>query len=172
MSQAGMRFSQPTDQLGQTHPAGSLLCLGLFVMVETWTSAGGREFNVVVPTGNFGNILAAYYGKRLGLPIKKLICASNMNNVLTEFSTGVYNRKREFYQTISPSMDILISSNLERPLELAQEDTDRVKALMNDLQKTGVYRLPTDLLEKLGADFWGGYRHRRRDQTGYGRGFR
>ena len=77
----------------------------------------GDIVNVVVPTGNFGNILAAYYAKRMGLPVKRLVCASNVNNVLTEFfKTGVYNRNREFHKTISPSMDILISSNLERLL--------------------------------------------------------
>lgn len=160
MSQAGMRFSSANSiNWGRLIPQVVYYVWAYLSWVREGSLQAGEEFNVVVPTGNFGNILAAYYGKRLGLPIKKLICASNMNNVLTEFlRTGVYNRKREFYQTISPSMDILISSNLERLLfELAQKDTERVKTLMKELQETGVYRLPADLLEQLGADFWGGY---------------
>ena len=85
--------------------------------------------NVVVPTGNFGNILAAYYARRMGLPIQKLICASNANNVLTDFlQTGKYDRNRSFYTTMSPSMDILISSNLERLLfDLCGRDDAHVR---------------------------------------------
>lgn len=86
----------------------------------------GQEINIVVPTGNFGNILAAYYAKKMGLPVHKLICASNANNVLTEFlRTGVYDRNRQFFTTISPSMDILVSSNLERLLyDLTGRDSE------------------------------------------------
>ena len=87
----------------------------------------GDEINVVVPTGNFGNILAAYYAKEMGVPIKKLVCASNANNVLTDFlRTGTYNRVRDFYTTVSPSMDILISSNLERLLFLLSGMDDAI----------------------------------------------
>lgn len=90
----------------------------------------GEKINVVVPTGNFGNILAAYYAKLMGIPVNKLICASNSNNVLTDFiNTGVYDRNRKFYTTVSPSMDILISSNLERLLYHLSGDND---AVIND----------------------------------------
>lgn len=104
--------------------------------------------NFVVPCGNFGNILAAYYAKRMGLPIKQLIVASNENNVLTEFfSDGVYNSNREFFKTISPSMDILVSSNLERLLyEVCDHDTDYIKALMERLSDCGEYSLDEDIL--------------------------
>ncbi|MEG0457709.1 MAG: threonine synthase, partial [Oscillospiraceae bacterium] len=86
-------------------------------MIKTGEIKIGEKINFCVPTGNFGNILAGYYAKLMGLPVNKFICASNSNNVLTDFiNTGVYNKNREFYQTISPSMDILISSNLERLL--------------------------------------------------------
>ena len=96
----------------------------------------GDKMNVVVPTGNFGNILAAYYARRMGLPIQKLICASNANNVLTDFlQTGKYDRNRSFYTTMSPSMDILISSNLERLLfDLCGQDDAQVRAWMDSLQ--------------------------------------
>ena len=89
--------------------------------------------NFTVPTGNFGNILAGYYAKRMGLPVGKLVCASNANNVLTEFlQTGIYDRRRSFYQTLSPSMDILVSSNLERLLYHLTEDTAQVAAWMKE----------------------------------------
>ncbi len=103
----------------------------------------GDKINVVVPTGNFGNILAAYYAKRMGLPIAKLICASNENNVLTDFiNTGVYDRKREFHTTISPSMDILISSNLERFLfDISGGNDEMVSKLMKKLNEDGSYEV-------------------------------
>ncbi len=103
----------------------------------------GEKINIAVPTGNFGNILAGYYAKVMGIPIDKLICASNKNNVLTDFiNTGVYNRNREFYVTNSPSMDILISSNLERFLyEISGRDGKIIHSLMNRLQLKGEYEL-------------------------------
>ena len=103
----------------------------------------GEKVNFAVPTGNFGNILAAYYAMRMGLPVGKLICASNKNNILTDFiATGVYDKRREFYKTMSPSMDILISSNLERLLfEISGRDAARVRALMDALSQEGVYTL-------------------------------
>ena len=115
----------------------------------------GDEINVVVPTGNFGNILAAYYAKEMGVPIKKLICASNSNDVLTEFlKTGVYNRVRDFYTTISPSMDILISSNLERLLFLLSSMDDvKVNAWMKELKESGKYRVGDEVLSKIKAVF-------------------
>lgn len=120
--------------------------------------AMGDKINVCVPTGNFGNILAAYYAKRMGLPIDKLICASNKNNVLTEFITsGVYNKNRAFHTTISPSMDILISSNLERLLfALYQNDDAALIALMEDLQTEGCYRVSEPVLRQLQQQFYGG----------------
>lgn len=118
----------------------------------------GDEINVVVPTGNFGNILAAYYAKEMGVPIKKLICASNSNDVLTEFlKTGVYNRVRDFYTTISPSMDILISSNLERLLFLLSSMDDvKVNAWMKELKESGKYRVGDEVLSKIKAVFEAG----------------
>ncbi|AWB10301.1 L-threonine synthase [Thermodesulfobium acidiphilum] len=114
------------------------------------------EINFVVPTGNFGNILAGYYAKKMGLPIKKLICASNSNNVLTDFiNNGIYNRKRKFYKTISPSMDILISSNLERLLyDLSNSDSNYILNLMIQLKENGEYKINNDLHSKIKNLFW------------------
>ncbi len=115
-------------------------------------------FNIVVPTGNFGNILAAYYAKMMGVPVNKLICASNANNVLTDFiNTGVYDRNRTFHTTISPSMDILISSNLERMLfELCNRDDKLVAKLQEDLSKNGKYKVREDVHKKFAELFFGG----------------
>ena len=114
-----------------------------------------KQINFVVPTGNFGNILAAYYAYKMGVPVNKLICASNRNKVLTDFfETGVYDKNREFYLTSSPSMDILISSNLERLIyEIAG---DKTAAFMKDLKEKGKYKLTKEMKEKLGS-FTGGY---------------
>lgn len=119
----------------------------------------GDKVNFVVPTGNFGNILAAYYAKQMGLPIKKLICASNRNNILTDFiNTGVYDKNRSFYTTSSPSMDILISSNLERLLfELYNRDQSKVTLLMDSLSRSGKYTIDDEIKEKLQSDFYGGF---------------
>lgn len=117
------------------------------------------KINFVVPTGNFGNILAAYYAKKMGLPINKLICASNENNVLTEFiQSGTYNRIREFKKTISPSMDILISSNLERLLyEIVDHDSVKVMDWMGELSHTGAYTVDNKIKADLSETFWAGY---------------
>ena len=119
----------------------------------------GDEINFVVPTGNFGDILAGYYAKMIGLPVHQLICASNTNHVLTDFlSTGIYDRNRDFIQTISPSMDILISSNLERLLYyMSGKDTAFVKKCMDDLKETGKYQIPGDILSKIQDLFGCGY---------------
>lgn len=119
----------------------------------------GDKINICVPTGNFGNILAAYYAKKMGLPVNKLICASNSNNVLSEFiKTGEYNKNREFYTTVSPSMDILISSNLERLLfDLTDNDAEKVSEWMNALKTDGVYTVDDSVKEKLSDIFWGAY---------------
>ena len=130
-------------------------------LVSSDQIAMGDEVNFAVPTGNFGNILAAYYAKRMGLPVKKLVCASNKNNILTDFiKTGVYDKRREFYKTMSPSMDILISSNLERLLfELSGREPMRVKLRMDKLKEEGVYEIYEEEREKIqslfAADFCG-----------------
>lgn len=119
----------------------------------------GEKVNIVVPTGNFGNILAAYYAKKMGLPIHKLICASNANDVLTDFiRTGTYDRNRSFYTTISPSMDILISSNLERLLyDLSGCDDAKVRGWMDSLKTTGSYTVDSDVLTAIHDLFYGGF---------------
>ena len=115
----------------------------------------GDEVNFSVPTGNFGDILAGYLAKRLGLPVGALICASNANNVLTDFiRTGIYDRRRPLLKTTSPSMDILVSSNLERLLYLLSGDTKLVAGLMRELNTQGVYTVPAQLLEKIQSQFW------------------
>ncbi len=119
----------------------------------------GDLMNVVVPTGNFGNILAAWYAKTMGLPIGKLICASNTNNVLTEFiRMGVYNKNRDFVATISPSMDILISSNLERFLyDITEGDDIRIKHWMDELAQMGHYDVGCEVKAKIHEHFYAGY---------------
>jgi threonine synthase len=128
-------------------------------LVEQGKIKLGEKMNVVVPTGNFGNILAAYYAKEMGVPIKKLICASNANNVLTDFiNTGVYNKNREFFMTASPSMDILISSNLERLLFLLSGmDDGFVSDVMKKLYETGKYEVPSNVLSALQESFAAGF---------------
>ena len=114
----------------------------------------GEKIDFCVPTGNFGNILAAYYAKRMGLPVGKLICASNSNDVLTEFiCTGVYDRNRPFHATMSPSMDILISSNLERLLYLLSGSDETVRGYMRQLSETGRYAVTPELHEKIQESF-------------------
>lgn len=128
-------------------------------LVEQGEISLGEQVNVVVPTGNFGNILAAYYAKGMGLPVSKLICASNRNKVLTDFlRTGVYDKNREFHTTPSPSMDILISSNLERLLyDLCGKDDAQIREWFSALAKEGRYSVTPEVLSKLRAGFYGGY---------------
>lgn len=121
---------------------------------EGKTGADGAV-NFCVPTGNFGNILAAWYAREMGVPIRKLICASNSNNVLTDFiRTGVYDRRREFFTTSSPSMDILISSNLERLLRIFAGSDIKVKTLMNELKSKGEYTVGDDVKKYFDELFW------------------
>ena len=116
------------------------------------------KVNFVVPTGNFGDILAGYIAKILGLPVDKFICASNDNNVLTDFiNTGVYDKNRRLYKTISPSMDILVSSNLERLLFLLSDDSSYIKSLMTELNEKGRYKISDALLSKIKENFVGYY---------------
>jgi len=123
-------------------------------LLDAGKIALGDEVNFSVPTGNFGDILAGYFAKLLGLPVGKLICASNANNVLTDFiRTGTYNRLRPLLKTTSPSMDILVSSNLERLLYLLSGDTALVAELMAKLNKEGAYTVPDALLQKIQSEF-------------------
>ena len=117
----------------------------------------GDKVNFSVPTGNFGDILAGYLAKKMGLPVGKLICASNANNVLTDFiRTGTYDRRRPLYKTTSPSMDILVSSNLERLLYLMSGDTALVASLMKQLNTDGIYTVPESLRNAIAQEFWAG----------------
>ncbi len=127
-------------------------------LLKTGEISPGETVNVCVPTGNFGDILAAYYAKGIGVPLGKLICASNANNVLTDFlSTGVYDRNRPFYTTISPSMDILISSNLERLLFHLADAPEEVGGWMEQLAAEGRYQVSDKVLKKLKAHFAAGF---------------
>ncbi len=133
----------------------------------------GDKVNFSVPTGNFGDILAGYLAKKLGLPVGRLICASNANNVLTDFiSTGTYDRRRPLLKTTSPSMDILVSSNLERLLYLLSGDTALVAGLMQQLKDEGAYTVPADLLAKIQAEFCASYCDDARAEEIMGRVFR
>ncbi|MBK5246880.1 MAG: threonine synthase, partial [Peptostreptococcaceae bacterium] len=127
-------------------------------LIEKGIIKPGEKMNVVVPTGNFGNILAAYYAREMGIGINKFICASNENKVLTDFlNSGEYNINRDFYLTNSPSMDILISSNLERLLyHLSGNNGEEIKGLMENLDKEKVYKVSSRIKEGL-KDFYGGY---------------
>lgn len=127
-------------------------------LIKKGETKAGDEINICVPTGNFGNILAAYLAKRMGLPIKKLICASNMNNVLTDFiESGVYDKNRRFYTTISPSMDILISSNLERLLYLISNDDSLVASYMESLRTDGKYAVSEKIKNEIQSSFAAGF---------------
>jgi threonine synthase len=143
-------------------------------MVSTGKVKRGQKINICVPTGNFGNILAAYYAIRCGLPVSKLICASNINKVLTDFiRTGVYDRRREFLKTESPSMDILISSNLERLLfELVDRNPQEVSNWMNQLSTQGWYRIPKDALDQLQPLFYGGFADHKETSMAIGKAFK
>lgn len=127
-------------------------------MIASGQITNGEKINFTVPTGNFGNILAAYYAMEMGLPVNKLICASNANNVLTEFiTTGRYNRVRQFHTTVSPSMDILVSSNLERLLfHLAGNNSDTTRELFAALSEKGEYTVSEDMLGKIQKVFAAG----------------
>lgn len=128
-------------------------------LVSSGQIAQGDKVDFAVPTGNFGNILAAYYAKQMGLPVGKLICASNRNNVLTEFiAKGTYDSKRPFFKTMSPSMDILISSNLERLIfEISGRDASLTETRMKSLSSTGKYSVRAEELKAIRATFYAGY---------------
>ena len=155
----GFQFSSANSiNIGRLVPQMVYYVYAYAQLLASGAIGDGEEVNVVVPTGNFGNILAAYYAKEMGLPIKKFICASNDNKVLFDFfSTGTYDKNREFILTTSPSMDILISSNLERLIyKIAGEDAEANAAFMKSLNTEGKYSITEDMKAKL-ADFFGGY---------------
>ncbi|MBQ2088789.1 MAG: threonine synthase [Lachnospiraceae bacterium] len=155
----GFQFSSANSiNIGRLVPQIVYYVYSYAKLVENEKIQAGDKINVVVPTGNFGNILAAFYAKNMGLPIAKLICASNENKVLYDFfSTGVYDRNRDFVLTNSPSMDILISSNLERLIyRIAGEDSVKNAELMKQLNETGKYEITSDMKAQL-DDFYGNY---------------
>lgn len=159
MQSGGFQFSSANSiNIGRLVPQIVYYVYAYARLLKEERITAGEEINVVVPTGNFGNILAAFYAKNMGLPIHKLICASNDNKVLYDFfQTGAYDRNREFMLTTSPSMDILISSNLERLIyRIAGNDADRTAALMKSLSGEGRYEITAKMREQL-SDFYGNY---------------
>ncbi len=159
MDAKGYQFSSANSiNIGRLVPQIVYYVYSYATLVAQGKLSEGQPMNVVVPTGNFGNILAAYYAKNMGIPVGKLICASNDNKVLFDFfKTGTYDRNREFILTSSPSMDILISSNLERLIyRIAGEDANKNAELMASLSKDGIYEITADMKAKL-DDFIGGY---------------
>ena len=155
----GYQFSSANSiNIGRLVPQVVYYVYAYAKLLENEEIQEGEEINVTVPTGNFGNILAAYYAKQMGVPIAKLICASNDNKVLFDFfQTGVYDRNREFILTSSPSMDILISSNLERLIyTIAGQDAQKDVELMTQLKEKGVYEITAEMKEGL-KDFVGGF---------------
>lgn len=159
MDAAGYQFSSANSiNIGRLVPQIVYYVYAYAKLLQNEEIVAGEEINVVVPTGNFGNILAAYFAKHMGVPIDKLICASNDNKVLYDFfETGVYDKNREFILTISPSMDILISSNLERLVYMiAGCDAKKNRELMTALKEKGVYELSEDMKANL-SDFEAGY---------------
>ena len=159
MAEAGFQFSSANSiNIGRLVPQVVYYVYAYAKLVQNGEIQNGDLINVTVPTGNFGNILAAYLAKQMGVPIKTLICASNDNKVLYDFfKTGTYDRKREFILTNSPSMDILISSNLERLLYLScGRDAAKTKAMMEQLSTNGKYEITEDMKEFM-KDFAAGY---------------
>lgn len=155
----GVKLSSANSiNIGRLVPQVAYYVYSYIKLVERGAIKNGELMNVVVPTGNFGNILAAYYAYKMGIPVNRFICASNENKVLTDFiNTGVYDIRREFHLTNSPSMDILISSNLERLLyHLSGDDGEQIKALMEDLDGKKVYEVSDKIKEGLKV-FYGGF---------------
>ena len=159
LAKAGFVFSSANSiNIGRLVPQVVYYVYAYATLVKEGRIKAGEPMNVTVPTGNFGNILAGYYAKQIGVPINKLICASNENKVLFDFfETGCYDRNRDFILTTSPSMDILISSNLERLIYLiAGSDADKNRDLMQSLSTTGKYIIDDEMKKRLG-DFEGGF---------------
>ncbi|MCL2425671.1 MAG: threonine synthase [Oscillospiraceae bacterium] len=168
---ADKEFCEEVDKMGYILSSANSINVGRLIpqvayyvssycdLVKNGEIEIGEKINFCVPTGNFGNILAAYYAERMGLPINKLICASNSNDVLTQFiTTGVYDKNRPFYTTVSPSMDILVSSNLERLLfELSGKNGDVVSSYMSSLSADGIYSVDEKVRSELNRIFDAGY---------------
>ena len=160
LAAAGYQFSSANSiNVGRLVPQVVYYFSAYAQLLERQVINVGDEVEFVVPTGNFGDILAGYYAKLLGLPVKHLVVASDKNNVLFDFLTsGTYNRQRPFFQTISPSMDILISSNLERMLYyMSDKDTRLISMLMNDLSQWGAYEVPEPMMKKIRSIFGTGW---------------
>ena len=158
-SENGCIFSSANSiNWGRAVPQIAYYVSGYFDLLASGKISEGDEINVCVPTGNFGNILAAFYVREMGIPIKKFICASNSNNVLTDFfRDGKYDKRREFHVTNSPAMDILISSNLERLVfHLSGNDDKTVVKYMSKLNEDGAYTVSSEIFEKISALFYGG----------------
>ena len=159
LAEKGIRLSSANSiNIGRLVPQVAYYVNAYAKLLQSGEIADGEKINICVPTGNFGNILAAWYAKQMGLPVARLICASNENKILTDFiNTGVYDRRREFILTSSPSMDILVSSNLERLLwHLSGCDSERISSLMTSLDKDGFYDAGDETKEALG-EFFGGF---------------
>ena len=159
LKENGIKLSSANSiNIGRLVPQVAYYVYAYIRLLEQGAVKEGEKINIVVPTGNFGNILAAYYAKNLGIPVNRFICASNKNKVLTDFiNTGVYDTNREFYCTNSPSMDILISSNLERLLyHLSGGDGAAISKLMEDLENEKRYQVSGAVKEKM-SDFFGGF---------------
>jgi len=156
----GMQFSSANSiNWGRLVPQIVYYVSAYVTMLEKGILENGQGFALTVPTGNFGNILAAWYAKQMGVPIRHLVCASNINKVLSDFiRTGVYDRNRDFHATISPSMDILISSNLERLLyHMTGEDDAQIRAWFDALKSEGRYEIPVELQHRIQAEFSGAF---------------
>lgn len=178
MDERGFQFSSANSiNIGRLVPQIVYYVYAYVKLLKEEKINSGEKINVVVPTGNFGNILAAFYAKQMGLPIDKLICASNDNKVLYDFfCSGTYDRNRDFVLTSSPSMDILISSNLERLIyRIAGDDPEKNKELMDALNQGGVYTITDEMKNQL-SDFYGNYANEKEttekiqelyDSTGY-----
>ena len=160
LDENGMMFSSANSiNWGRLLPQVVYYVSAYCDMVNAGRIKLGDKINITVPTGNFGNILAGYYAYAMGLPVNRFICASNSNNVLTDFiNTGVYDKNRDFYTTVSPSMDILVSSNLERLLYAMSGCNDvETKGYMDALKAEGRYEVSGEIKEKIGELFYGGY---------------
>ncbi len=156
----GMQFSSANSiNWGRLVPQIVYYVSAYITMLEQGILKDGDRFSITVPTGNFGNILAAWYAKQMGVPIQHLVCASNINKVLTDFiDNGIYDRKRDFHATVSPSMDILISSNLERLLyHMTGEDDAQIREWFGALKSDGKYQISVELMHRIQAEFSGSF---------------
>ncbi len=171
---SGIRLSSANSiNIGRLVPQVAYYVFAYGQMIKQGAVESGQPVNFVVPTGNFGNILAAYYAYRMGIPVNRLICASNKNKILTDFlNSGEYDTHREFYTTNSPSMDILVSSNLERLIyHLCCGDTEQTATLMNELETEGEYIVPDNIRDGLKL-FYGGFCNVEDTETAIGGMFR